>query len=101
MEDEPVELEELDAPEYYETEKILRWRWAKTSGRRGRRYKEFLTMWHGYPLEETSWVLEKDFSDQRQLQLASRMTTLRKRSNDISRTTLSWGGVIVVILDHA
>ena len=26
-------------------------------------------MWHEYPLEEASWVLEKDFSDQRQLQI--------------------------------
>ena len=65
----PVELEEPDVPEYYKTEKILRWRWAKAPGRRGRRYREFLTMWRRYLLEEASWVLEKDFSDQRQLQI--------------------------------
>ena len=69
VEDNPVELEEPDAPEYYETEKILRWRWAKVPGRRGRRYREFLTMWRGYPLEEASWVPKRDFNDQRQLQL--------------------------------
>ena len=69
VDSDPVELEEPDAPEYYETEKLLRWRWAKTPGRLGRRYREFLTMWRGYPLEEASWVPEKDFGDQRQLQL--------------------------------
>ena len=69
VEDEQVELEEPDAPEYYETEKILRWRWAKSPGRRGRRYREFLTMWRGYSLEEASWVPEKDFSNQHQVQI--------------------------------
>ena len=69
VDENPVELEEPDAPEYYETERLLRWRWAKNLGRRGRRYREFLTMWRGYPLEEASWVPERDFSDQRQLQL--------------------------------
>ena len=70
VEDDPVELEEPDAPEFYETEKLLRWRWAKAPGRRGRRrYKEFLTMWRGYPLEEASWVPEYDFSDQQQLKV--------------------------------
>ena len=69
VEDELVELEEPDTPEYYETKKILRWRWAKTPSRRGRRFREFLTMWRGYPLEEASWVPEKDFSDQGQLQI--------------------------------
>ena len=44
-------------------------RWAKAPGRKGRRYREFLTMWRGYPLAEASWVPKKDFSDQRQLQI--------------------------------
>ena len=35
VEDEPVQLEEPDAPEYYETKKILQLRWAKALGRRG------------------------------------------------------------------
>ena len=65
VEDEPMELEEPDVLEYYETERILRWRWAKAPGRRGCQYREFLTMWRGYPLEEASWVPEKDFSNQR------------------------------------
>ena len=64
-----MELEELDVPEDYETKKILRWRWAKAPGRRGRRFREFLTMWRGYPLEESLRVPEKDFNDQRQLQI--------------------------------
>ena len=91
VEDEPVELEEPDAPEFYETEKLLRWRWARAPGRRGRqRYREFLTMWRGYPLEEASWVPEYDFSDQQQLRIdIEKDNPPEDTADEMSRTTLS------------
>ena len=52
--DEHIELEEPDVPGYSETEKILRWRWATHPGCRGRRSREFLVLWRGYPLEEAT-----------------------------------------------
>ena len=43
-----VELDDSDQPQYFDVEKILRWRW--TSKTRQRR-REFLVLWQGYPAE--------------------------------------------------
>ena len=57
-----------DTPEgkepYYEIEKILRWRKVK---RRKRILKEYLVLWRGYPVEETTWIQAEQFSHPRQL----------------------------------
>ena len=60
-----VELEDADRPEYFEVEKILRWRW---SGKTRRRQREFLVLWQGYPAEDVEWILASFFSDQDALQ---------------------------------
>ena len=66
--DEHIELEEPDVPEYYETEKILRWRWATHPRHRRRCSREFLVLWRGYPLEEASWIPEENFRDKQLLE---------------------------------
>ena len=42
----------------YEVERILRWRKVQI-GRK--KTMEFLVTWHGYPLEEPTWALERNF----------------------------------------
>ena len=58
----PVEETEVDVevePEpTYEVERILKWRKLKV-GRRMTR--EFLVIWHGYPLDEAQWIPEANF----------------------------------------
>ncbi|MCG8453494.1 MAG: chromo domain-containing protein, partial [Spirochaetales bacterium] len=60
-----VELEDADRPEYFEVEKILRWRWSSKTRRRRR---EFLVLWQGYPTEDAEWIPASYFSDQHALQ---------------------------------
>ena len=60
-----VELEDADRPEYFEVEKILRWRWSKKTRQRRR---EFLVLWQGYPTEDAEWIPASYFSDQDALQ---------------------------------
>ena len=59
-----VELADLDQPEYFDVEKILRWRW--TSRTRQRR-REFLVLWQGYPVEDAEWIPATYFNDQEAL----------------------------------
>ena len=65
-EDQPIPS---DAPEveepYYEVEKILRWRKIK---RNKKIIKEYLVLWKGYPIEESSWIQASQFSHPAQLQ---------------------------------
>ena len=56
-----VELEDADQPQYFNIEKILRWRWSSKTRRRRR---EFLVLWYGYPVEEAEWIPASFFSDQ-------------------------------------
>ena len=60
-----VELDDADQPEYFDVEKILRWRWSSKTWRRRR---EFLVLWQGYPVEEAEWIPVSYFSDQDALQ---------------------------------
>ena len=60
-----VELEDADTPQYFDVEKILRWRWTSTTRRRRR---EFLVLWQGYPVEDAEWIPASYFSDQDALQ---------------------------------
>ena len=60
-----VELEDADRLEYFEVEKILRWRWNSKTRRRRR---EFLVLWQGYPAEDAEWIPASFFSDQDALQ---------------------------------
>ena len=60
-----VELDDADTPEYFDVEKILRWRWISKTRRRRR---EFLVLWQGYPVEEAEWIPASYFSDQDALQ---------------------------------
>ena len=56
-----VELDDADAPQYFDVEKIIRWRWtSKTQQRR----REFLVLWQGYPVEEAEWIPASYFSNQ-------------------------------------
>ena len=60
-----VELDDTDTPEYFDVEKILRWRWnSKTWWQR----REFLVLWQGYPVEEAERIHASYFSDQNALQ---------------------------------
>ena len=56
-----VELEDADQPQYFDVEKILRWRW---NSKTRRQQREFLVLWQGYPVEEAEWIPESYFSDQ-------------------------------------
>ena len=60
-----VELDDSNAPQYFDVEKILRWRWNSKTWRRRR---EFLVLWQGYPVEEAEWIPVSYFSDQDVLQ---------------------------------
>ena len=60
-----VELEDPDRPQYFDVEKILRWRWTSKTRRRQR---EFLVLWQGYPVEDAEWIPASYFSDQDALQ---------------------------------
>ena len=56
-----VELEDADQPQYFDVEKILRWRW---NSKTRRRQREFLVLWQGYPVEEAEWIPASYFSNQ-------------------------------------
>ena len=56
-----VELEDPNQPEYFDVEKILRWRW---TSRTIQRRREFLVLWKGYPIEDAEWIPSTYFSDQ-------------------------------------
>ena len=60
-----VELEHADRLEYFEVEKILRWRWSSKTRRRRR---ELLVLWQGYPTEDAEWIPASYFSDEDALQ---------------------------------
>ena len=60
-----VELEDADRPEYFEVEKILRWRWSSMTTRQR---CEFLVLCQGYPTEDAEWIPASYFSDQDALQ---------------------------------
>ena len=58
---------DLDQPEEYEVEKIIRMR--KVLKRNGRfSHNEYLTMWIGYPIEEATWEPDYNFTDAAVLQ---------------------------------
>ena len=60
-----VELDDVDTPQYFDVEKILRWWWnSKTRQRR----REFLVLWQGYPVEEAEWIPASYSSDPDALQ---------------------------------
>ena len=67
QEDQPAptdDVPDIEEP-YYDIEKILRWRKIK----RGRKIlKEYLILWKGYPVEESTWVQAQQFSQPGQLQ---------------------------------
>lgn len=44
----------------YEVERILRWRKRKV---KNKIIREFLVLWVGYPLEESTWDPEENFTD--------------------------------------
>ena len=56
-----VELEDADQPQYFDVEKILRWRW---NSKTRRQQREFLVLWQGYLVEEAEWIPASYFSDQ-------------------------------------
>ena len=60
-----VELEEPDQPQYFDVERILRWRW---STKTRRRHREFLVLWQGYPMEDAEWIPASYFSNPDTLQ---------------------------------
>ena len=60
-----VELEDPDLPQYFDIERIFRWRW---TSRTRRRQREFLVLWQGYPMEDAEWIPASYFSDQDALQ---------------------------------
>ena len=60
-----IELEDPERPQYFDVEKILRWRWTSKTRRRQR---EFLVLWQGYPAEDAEWIPASYFSDQDALQ---------------------------------
>ena len=60
-----VELEDPQRIQYFEVEKILRWRW---NSKTRRRQREFLVLWQGYPVEDAEWIPASFFSDQDALQ---------------------------------
>ena len=60
-----VELEDADQPQYFDVEKILRWRWSSKTRRRRR---EFLVLWQGYQMEDAEWIPASYFSDHDALQ---------------------------------
>ena len=60
-----VELDDADAPQYFNVEKILRWQWNSKTRRRRRK---FLVLWQGYLVEEAEWITVSYFSDQDALQ---------------------------------
>ena len=60
-----VELDDADQHQYFDIEKILRWRWSsKTRWWR----REFLVLWQGCPVEEAEWIPASFFSDPDPLQ---------------------------------
>ena len=73
-----VELEDADRPEYFEVEKILRWRWNSKTRRRRR---EFLVLWQGYPAEDAEWIPASFFSDQLSGDAPHRLGTPHGRPN--------------------
>ena len=62
------ELEtDIDNPEEYEVERILRKR--KVLHKNGRHsHMEYLVLWQGYPLEEATWEPESNFTDDEVMQ---------------------------------
>ena len=53
---------DVDRPEEYEVERILRKRRVlKRNGRHS--HNEYLVLWQGYPLEEATWEPEAHFTD--------------------------------------
>ena len=64
----PVDLQPEDieptAKPVYEVERILRWRKVQIGRKKTR---EFLVTWHGYPLEEATWIPESNFHYPEQL----------------------------------
>ena len=53
---------DLDRPEEFEVEKIIRKRRVlKKNGRFS--HNEYLIMWTGYPIEEATWEPESNFTD--------------------------------------
>lgn len=59
------EIEELAKQPKYEIEKILRWCTKRVCNREK---KEYYVLWHGYPLEEATWIAKDNSEDPAQLQ---------------------------------
>ena len=67
QEDQPLPADvvpDVEEP-YYEIEKMLRWRKFKINKKI---IKQYLILWRGYPVEETTWVQSSQFSHPEQLQ---------------------------------
>ena len=75
-----VELEDADQPQYFDVEKILRWRWTSKTPRRQR---EFLVLWQGYPVEEAEWIPASYFTDQDALRAAIEANRIPKSNEAI------------------
>ena len=60
-----VDLEDADQHQYFDVEKILRWR---SNSKTRRRRRECLVLWQGYPVEEAEWIPASFFSDPDALQ---------------------------------
>ena len=62
-------ISQEDAPEveepYYEIERILRWRKVKQGNKI---IKQYLVLWHGYPIEDAMWIEANQLSYPEQLQ---------------------------------
>ena len=66
-EDHPVtqnDVPEVEEP-YYEIESILRWR---TRKRNKKIIKEYLVLWKGFPMEESTWITSEQFVQPKLLQ---------------------------------
>ena len=55
----PVLVPAEDAePEFFDVERILRWRWSPGQ----RRKKEYLVLWSGHPIDEATWEPASHFA---------------------------------------
>ena len=68
-----MELEDTDTLQYFDVEKVLRWRWTSKTRRRRR---EFLVLWQGYPVEEAEWIPASYFSNQDALRVGILVVSL-------------------------
>ena len=53
----PDDIPEIEEP-FWEIEKILRWRKVKINKKI---IKQYLVLWHGFPVNEASWITQDQF----------------------------------------